>query len=109
MRLKGVFDASILRPGPLTAMLPPACPRVPVFRERLPGARRSPALLCARLASLCAAVPLFPTAPFAGIAPQVRGLSPSTLTCGPTCNLTVTVSFLRFPAAFTNFVWPGQH
>ena len=29
---------------------PPACPRMPVFWERLPGARRSPALLCARLA-----------------------------------------------------------
>ena len=68
MRLKGVFDASILRPGPLTAMLPPACPRVPVFWERLPGARRSPALLCAQLASLCVAVPLSPTAPFTGIA-----------------------------------------
>ena len=68
MRLKGVFDASILRPGPLTAMLPPACPCVPVFWEWLPGARRSPALLCARLASLCVAVPLSPPAPSTGIA-----------------------------------------
>ena len=68
MRLKGVFDASLLRPGPLPAMLPPACPRMPVFWERLPGARRSPALLCARLASLCVVVPLSPPAPSTGIA-----------------------------------------
>ena len=106
MRLKGVFDASILRPGPLTAMLPPACPCMPAFWERLPGARRSPALLCARLASLCVAVLLPPPPlPSQALLAQGRGLSPSTLTCGPTCNLTVTVtSYRATPGAGTRLL-----
>ena len=58
-------------------MLPPACPRVPVFRERIPGARRSPALLCARLASLCVAVPLSPPLPSQALLLRLEGSAPA--------------------------------
>ena len=60
MRLTGVFDASILRPGPLTAVLPLACHCMPVFSGAAP---RCPPLSCPSLRPIsqpvrcCAAFP----------------------------------------------------
>ena len=57
----------------------------PPVRHTHTGARRSPALLCARLASLCVAVPLSPPAPSTGIAFSGYRAQPQHVNVRTTC------------------------
>ena len=95
-----------LLPPPLPQAAPAMARHVTVApclgaAPRCPPLSRPPLRPISQPVRCCAAFP--PPLPSQALLAQVRGLSPSTLTCGPTCNLTVT-SYRATPGAGTRLL-----